>query len=151
MANWDERAERWSRRQAERGEVYGPATEMMLDLTDLRNGNRVLDVAAGAGDQTVMVARRVGPTGYLYRHAEQRRGGGAKRLAPAAKARKGFKALSILADDTAGEYGILGVFETKEDADATFEALFPNLQQASAGIVQGQPTRRLFEVLEPKA
>jgi len=65
MANWDERAERWSRRQAERGEVYGPATEMMLDLTDLRTGNRVLDVAAGAGDQTLMAARRVGPTGYV--------------------------------------------------------------------------------------
>ena len=65
MAYWDERAERWSRRQAERGEVYGPATEMMLDLTDLRTGNRVLDVAAGAGDQTLMAARRVGPTGYV--------------------------------------------------------------------------------------
>ncbi len=65
MANWDERAERWSLRQAERGEVYGPATEMMLDLTDLRSGNRVLDVAAGAGDQTLMAARRVGADGYV--------------------------------------------------------------------------------------
>ncbi len=74
-----------------------------------------------------------------------------ERLAPAAKARKGFKALTILADDTAGEYGILGVFESKADAEATFEALFPKLQQALAGIMQGQPTRRLFEVLEPKA
>ncbi len=65
MANWDERAERWSRTQAERDEVYGPATEMMLDLADLRTGNRVLDVAAGTGGQTLLAARRVGPTGYV--------------------------------------------------------------------------------------
>ena len=65
MTNWDERAERWGRMQAERGEVYGSATEMMLDLTDLRTGNRVLDVAAGAGDQTLMAGRRIGPGGYV--------------------------------------------------------------------------------------
>ena len=65
MANWDERAERWSRMQAQRGEVYGPATEMMLDLANLRNGNRALDVATGTGDQTLLAAGRVGPTGYV--------------------------------------------------------------------------------------
>ncbi len=58
-----------------------------------------------------------------------------ERLVPAAKARKEFKALTILADNTAGEYGVLGVFESK--ADATYEALFPHLQQAFAGIAQG--------------
>jgi SAM-dependent methyltransferase len=63
--NWNERAERWSLRQAERGEVYGPATEMMLDLAGLRTGNRVLDVACGMGDQTLLAARRVGPKGYV--------------------------------------------------------------------------------------
>ncbi len=66
MAKYDDEfAERWSRRKAERGEVYGPATEMMLDLADLRTGNRVLDVAAGTGDQTLLAAGRVGPTGYV--------------------------------------------------------------------------------------
>ena len=65
MAHWDERAERWSRLQAQRSEIYRPATEMMLDLADLRAGNRVLDVAAGTGDQTLLAARRVGPTGYV--------------------------------------------------------------------------------------
>ncbi len=58
-------AERWSQRQAHRDKVYGPATEMMLDLADLRTGNRVLDVAAGTGDQTLLAARRVGPNGYV--------------------------------------------------------------------------------------
>ncbi|HSE86526.1 MAG TPA: class I SAM-dependent methyltransferase, partial [Candidatus Binatia bacterium] len=43
----------------------GPATELMLDLAEVRTGSRVLDVAAGTGDQTVMAAQRVGPTGYV--------------------------------------------------------------------------------------
>jgi len=62
---WNERAERWSLRRAERGEVYGPATEMMLDLAGVQTGNRVLDVACGMGDQTLLAARRVGPKGYV--------------------------------------------------------------------------------------
>ncbi len=37
----------------------------MLDAANLRPGNRVLDVAAGTGDQTLLAARRVGPTGYV--------------------------------------------------------------------------------------
>ncbi len=54
MATWDaERVERWNRNQAQRSETFGPATEMMLELADLRAGNRVLDVAAGTGDQTL--------------------------------------------------------------------------------------------------
>jgi len=65
MAEWDERAERYNRKQAERSEALGPATEMMLDLADLRTGNRVLDVAAGTGDQTLLAAQRVGLSGYV--------------------------------------------------------------------------------------
>jgi len=65
MAQWDERAEQWSRLQAQRSETFGPATEMMLDLANLRAGNRVLDVAAGTGDQTLLAARRVGSNGYV--------------------------------------------------------------------------------------
>jgi len=66
MAQRDsEFAERWSRRQAERGETLGPATERMFDLAGLGAGNRVLDVAAGTGDQTLLAARRVSPNGYV--------------------------------------------------------------------------------------
>jgi ubiquinone/menaquinone biosynthesis C-methylase UbiE len=66
MAQWDaERAERWIHSQAQRSEVYGAATERMLELADLRTGNRVLDVAAGTGDQTLLAAQRVGPSGYV--------------------------------------------------------------------------------------
>ena len=58
-------AEQWRRGKAQRDEINGPASEMMLDLANLRAGSRVLDVAAGTGDQTLMAARRVGPTGYV--------------------------------------------------------------------------------------
>ena len=66
MAQWDaERAERWMRDQAQRSEVYGTATEKMLELAEIRTADRVLDVAAGAGDQTLLAARLVGPSGYV--------------------------------------------------------------------------------------
>ena len=60
-----EAAEQWHRGKAHRAEVTGPANELMLDLANLRAGDRVLDVAAGTGDQTLIAARRVGPTGYI--------------------------------------------------------------------------------------
>jgi len=65
--NWgsEDVAEQWSRSQARRHEVIGPATEMMLDLANLQTGNRVLDAAAGTGEQTLLAARRVGPTGCV--------------------------------------------------------------------------------------
>ena len=52
-------AERRSRGQVGRDEIYGPAIELMIDLADVRTDNRVLDVAAGTRDQTLFVARRV--------------------------------------------------------------------------------------------
>jgi ubiquinone/menaquinone biosynthesis C-methylase UbiE len=65
--NWasNEVAERRNRGRARRAQFMGPATEMMLDLAGIRTGSRVLDVAAGTGDQTVMAAQRVGPTGFV--------------------------------------------------------------------------------------
>jgi ubiquinone/menaquinone biosynthesis C-methylase UbiE len=58
-------AEQWQRGKALRDEINASANEMMLDLANLRAGSRVLDVAAGAGDQTLLAAQRVGPTGYV--------------------------------------------------------------------------------------
>jgi SAM-dependent methyltransferase len=43
----------------------GDATEAMLDLAGVGTGSRVLDVAAGAGGQSVTAAHRVGPTGHV--------------------------------------------------------------------------------------
>jgi SAM-dependent methyltransferase len=58
-------AERWQRGAAGRAGTLGPVTEAMLDLAGIRPSHRVLDVAAGTGEQTLMVARRVGPDGYV--------------------------------------------------------------------------------------
>ena len=60
-----ESADWWSAGQAARQQIYGAATEMMLDLAVVQAGSRVLDVAAGTGESTLMAARRVGPVGYV--------------------------------------------------------------------------------------
>jgi len=60
-----ESADWWSAGKSSRQQIYGVATEMMLELASVQPGSRVLDVAAGTGDQTLMVARRVGPTGNV--------------------------------------------------------------------------------------
>lgn len=43
----------------------GPATEVLLDMTRIGPGSRVLVVAAGAGDEALQAADRVGPDGYV--------------------------------------------------------------------------------------
>src|SRR5262245_34950721 len=65
--NWEssEVAERRNRGRERRSQLQRPATEMMLDLAEVRAGSRVLDVAAGTGDQTLIAAQRVGPSGYV--------------------------------------------------------------------------------------
>ena len=45
--------------------VFGTATERMLDLAEVRSGMHVLDVAAGAGGQTLLAAHRVGQQGQI--------------------------------------------------------------------------------------
>jgi SAM-dependent methyltransferase len=64
-AQWEVAAEAWHRWAPLLERWLGPATETMLDLAAVRAGARVLDVAAGAGDQTLSAARRVGATGSV--------------------------------------------------------------------------------------
>lgn len=62
---WQEAAEAWRRWGPQLEAWLGEATELMLDLAEICQGARVLDVAAGAGGQTLKAARRVGPTGAV--------------------------------------------------------------------------------------
>lgn len=62
---WDEAAEAWHRWGPVLEEWLGEATEIMLDLAGIGEGSRVLDVAAGAGGQTIAAARRAGSTGAV--------------------------------------------------------------------------------------
>jgi SAM-dependent methyltransferase len=62
---WQEAAGAWHRYAPTLNAWLGPATERMLDLADVGPGQRVLDVAAGAGEQTLAIARRVAPGGSV--------------------------------------------------------------------------------------
>lgn len=62
---WDQAAEAWHRWGSLLQAWLGPATERMLDLAGVGPGSRVLDVAAGAGEQTMAAARRVGSEGSV--------------------------------------------------------------------------------------
>src|SRR5215475_4112543 len=64
-AQWEAAAEAWDRWDPTLERWLGPVTELMLDLTGVRTGANVLDVAAGAGGQTIAAARRVGPDGHV--------------------------------------------------------------------------------------
>ena len=62
---WETAAEAWHRWGPTLRSWLGPATERMLDLASVTSGCRVLDVAAGAGDQTLQAAERVRPGGSV--------------------------------------------------------------------------------------
>lgn len=62
---WEAAAAAWHRWAPTLRSWLGPATERMLDLAGVASGARVLDVAAGAGDQTLQIASRVGPGGSV--------------------------------------------------------------------------------------
>lgn len=73
-----------------------------------------------------------------------------EQFAPAMKTMKGFKGVTFLADEAAGEYASLTMWESQEDREAAIAALDPKLKQAAGGIIKGAPTRKLFEVWEAK-
>ncbi|MCW8950947.1 MAG: methyltransferase domain-containing protein [Sedimenticola sp.] len=62
---WDMAAEAWYNWGPLLSKWLGPATELMLDRARIVSGSRVLDVAAGAGEQTMAIARRIGPEGQV--------------------------------------------------------------------------------------
>lgn len=64
-AQWESAADAWNRWGPFLGEWLGAATEAMLDMAGVVSGARVLDVAAGAGEQTVAAARRAGREGRI--------------------------------------------------------------------------------------
>jgi SAM-dependent methyltransferase len=64
-AQWQAAAEAWHRWGPLVGNWLGDATETMFDLAGIGPGSRVLDVAAGAGEQSITAARRVLPGGHV--------------------------------------------------------------------------------------
>ena len=62
---WDRSAQGWNDHSAEIRVWLRQATDAMLDMAGVNAGASVLDVAAGAGDQTLDIAQRVGPQGRV--------------------------------------------------------------------------------------
>ena len=62
---WESAAEAWHRWGPALEDWLGHATDLMLDAAGVTNGSRVLDVAAGAGGQTIAAARRAGQDGAV--------------------------------------------------------------------------------------
>ena len=62
---WEDAADAWHRWGPTLERWLGPATEAMLDGAGVTSGSKVLDVAAGAGGQTLAAARRVGSSGRV--------------------------------------------------------------------------------------
>ncbi|MBH2042895.1 MAG: class I SAM-dependent methyltransferase [Comamonadaceae bacterium] len=62
---WDRCASGWNGQTPAIHAWLAAATAAMLDAARITAGMRVLDIAAGAGDQTLEIARRVGPEGHV--------------------------------------------------------------------------------------
>ena len=64
---------------------------------------------------------------------------------------KGFKRITFFADVEIGQYMSLTIWETKEDAEAAYAVIAPKMQEAVGSILKAPPTRKIFEVYEPKS
>lgn len=62
---WNKDGAAWQRWTPTLDRWYGGATRLMLDMADVRPGQRILDIAAGAGEPAISAAKRVGPGGYV--------------------------------------------------------------------------------------
>ena len=62
---WNKDGAAWRRWNPILDRWYGEATRRMLDLARVQPGQRILDIAAGAGEPAVSAAERVGPRGYV--------------------------------------------------------------------------------------
>jgi len=65
LDQWNTAAEAWHNWGSLLSRWLGPATETMLDMAGVTRNSRVLDIAAGAGEQSLAAARRVGPSGHV--------------------------------------------------------------------------------------
>jgi len=62
---WEKAAPGWAKWEDIINNGAGLVTDKMLEMADISLGNRVLDLASGAGNQTLIAAKRVGPNGHV--------------------------------------------------------------------------------------
>ena len=62
---WQAAAQAWNRWDPTIVRWVGAATEQLIDMMRVKPGDAVLDVAAGSGSQSLLLAARVGPKGRI--------------------------------------------------------------------------------------
>ena len=62
---WNKDGAAWRRWNPTLDRWYGEVTRQMLGLALIQPGQRILDIAAGAGEPAISAAERVGPNGYV--------------------------------------------------------------------------------------
>src|SRR5689334_23110786 len=62
---WEKAASGWAKWEREFSAGLSSATDTLIDMAGIRPGMRVLDLACGAGSQTILAARRVGSSGSV--------------------------------------------------------------------------------------
>ena len=74
----------------------------------------------------------------------------ADQIVPAIRARKGCQRCEFIADDAAGDYGIVVLWGSQRSAQAAYEVINPMLQLALSRAGAQGTSLRMFEVYEPK-
>lgn len=64
-SEWAAVAPGWRRNREKLGVTASPITERLISLSDVKRGDRVLDMACGAGDPAFILAETVGPSGFV--------------------------------------------------------------------------------------
>ncbi len=62
---WEMAAPGWAKWEHIFADGFSQATDTLIEMSSISRGMRVLDVACGAGSQSVEVAKHVGPEGYV--------------------------------------------------------------------------------------
>ena len=62
---WRETAQYWTKYSDTIAKMFAPLTEAMIERAGIREGQSVLDVAGGAGEPSLTIAERVGPSGSV--------------------------------------------------------------------------------------
>lgn len=65
LREWRESAFYWQKHARTIRTMFDPITQALIEDVDLSEGDAVLDVACGAGEPSLTIAERVGPTGSV--------------------------------------------------------------------------------------
>jgi ubiquinone/menaquinone biosynthesis C-methylase UbiE len=62
---WESAAPGWAKWEPTLSGGFANVTDTLISMAGIKTGSRVLDVACGAGAQTIQAAKRVGPNGVI--------------------------------------------------------------------------------------